>query len=205
MNKPNAYDETQAGGEFTPVELGGHKLVIKQVNETKSKNGKDMIVVLFDFAEDDKQPGYFMEQFQNDIRPDKKWPNQATQYILTEDAEGKCNRSFKTFTTCVEHSNAGFSVQWGDKFCQCFKGKKIGGVFGEQMDYYREQNKELKKRVLRWFVSLDKVADAAVPDMSETKAYKEYKQGGGMPNYGTPDSDGFMNIPDGIDEELPFN
>ena len=204
MNKPNAYDETQAGGEFTPVELAGHRMVIKQVNETKSKTGKDMIVVLFDFAEDDKQPGYFMEQFQNDIRPDKKWPNQATQYILTEDADGKCTRNFKTFTTCVEHSNAGFSVQWGDKFCQCFKGKKIGGVFGEQMDYYNGEEK--KKRVLRWFVSLDKVADAAVPDMSETKAYKEYKQGGGMPNYGTPGDDGFMNIPDNIDDsELPFN
>ena len=164
MNKPNAYDETQAGGGYTPVELGGHKMVIKQVNETKSKTGKDMIVVLFDFAEDDKQPGYFMEQFQNDIRPDKKWPNQATQYILTEDADGKCTRNFKTFTTCVEHSNAGFSVQWGDKFCQCFKGKKIGGVFGEQMDYYNGEEK--KKRVLRWFVSLDKVADAALPHMS---------------------------------------
>ena len=185
------------------MELGGHKLVIKQVNETKSKTGKDMIVVLFDFAEDDKQPGYFMEQFQNDIRPDKKWPNQATQYILTEDAEGKCTRNFKTFTTCAEHSNAGFSVQWGDKFCQCFKGKKIGGVFGEQMDYYNGEEK--KKRVLRWFVSLDKVADAAVPDMSETKAYKEYKQGGGMPSGGSFD-DGFMNIPDNIDDsELPFN
>lgn len=202
MQKPNNYDETQAGGEFTPVELGGHKLVIKQVNETKSKTGKDMIVVLFDFAEDDKQPGYFMEQFQNDIRPDKKWPNQATQYILTEDNEGKCNRSFKTFTTCVEHSNAGFSVQWGDKFCQCFKGKKIGGVFGEQMDYYNGEEK--KKRVLRWFCSLDNVADASIPDMSETKAYKEYKQDGGMPNYGTPGGD-FMQIPDGLDEELPFN
>ena len=204
MNKPNAYDETQAGGEFTPVELGGHKLVIKQVNETKSKTGKDMIVVLFDFAEDDKQPGHFMEQFQNDIRPDKKWPNQATQYMLTEDAEGKCTRNFKTFTTCAEHSNAGFSVQWGDKFCQCFKGKKIGGVFGEQMDYYNGEEK--KKRVLRWFVSLDKVADATIPDMSETKSYKEYKQGVGMPNYGTPGDDGFMNIPDNIDDsELPFN
>ena len=203
MQKPNNYDETQAGGEFTPVELAGHRMVIKQVNETKSKTDKDMIVVLFDFAEDDKQPGYFMEQFQNDIRPDKKWPNQATQYILTEDSEGKCTRNFKTFTTCVEHSNAGFQVQWGDKFCQCFKGKKIGGVFGEQMDYYNGEEK--KKRVLRWFVSLDKVADAAVPDMSETKAYKEYKQGGGMPNYGTPGSDGFINIPDGLDDELPFN
>lgn len=41
--------------------------------------------------------------------------------------------------------------------------------------------------------------------MSETKAYKEYKPGGGMPNYGTPGDDEFMNIPDGIDEELPFN
>ena len=204
MNKPNAYDETQAGGEFIPVELGGHKMVIKSVTEMKSRTNKDMIKVEFDFAEDDKQPGYFSEQFANDIRPDKKWPNQATQYMLTEDAEGKCTRNFKTFTTCAEHSNAGFSVQWGDKFCQCFKGKKIGGVFGEQMDYYNGEEK--KKRVLRWFVSLDKVADATIPDMSETKAYKEYKQGVGMPNYGTPGDDGFMNIPDNIDDsELPFN
>ena len=97
MNKPNNYDNTQAAGEFTPVELGGHKLIIKQVTETTSKTGKPMIVVLFDFAPDDKQPGYFMEQFKNDIRPDKKWPNQATNYILTEDNDGNCNRSFKTF------------------------------------------------------------------------------------------------------------
>ena len=202
VSKPTDYDKTPASSGYEPPELGGHKLVIKQVSEKQSKTGKQMIVVLFDFAEDDKQPGYFSEQFANDIRPDKKWPNQATQYILTEDNEGKCNRSFKTFTTCVEHSNAGFSVQWGDKFFQCFKGKKIGGVFGEQMDYYNGDEK--KKRVLRWFVSLDKVADATVPDMSETKEYKEYKQGGGMPSYGTPGGD-FMQIPDGLENELPFN
>lgn len=198
MNKPNNYEETQAGGDFTFVELGGHKLVIKQVSETKSKTEKDMIVVLFDFADDDKQPHYFMDQFNNDIRPDKKWPNQATQYILTEDADGKCSRSFKTFTTCVEHSNAGFTTQFGDKFGEQFKNKKIGGVFGEQMDFYNGEEK--KKRVLRWFTSSDKVADATIPDMSETKAFKENKN-----NRSTTSSDGFMNIPDGIDEELPFN
>ena len=204
VSKPTNYDNTPASSGYEPPELGGHKLVIKQVSEKQSKTGKPMIVVLFDFADDDKQPGYFSEQFANDIRPDKKWPNQATQYILTEDADGKCTRNFKTFTTCVEHSNVGFQVQWGDKFCQCFKGKKIGGVFGEQMDYYNGEEK--KKHVLRWFISLDKVADAAVPNMSETKAYKEYKQGGGMSNYGTPVDDGFMNIPDNIDDsELPFN
>lgn len=201
MNKPNNYDNTQAAGEFTPVELGGHKLIIKQVTETTSKTGKPMIVVLFDFAPDDKQPGYFMEQFKNDIRPDKKWPNQATNYILTEDSDGNCNRSFKTFMTCVEHSNKGFETKWGDNFGQQFKNKLIGGVFGPQMDFYN--NKEIQKRVLRWFISVDRIADATVPEMSETQAYKNHKKG--YPAGATPSGDGFMNVPDGVDEELPFD
>ena len=195
MQKPNNYDETQAGGDFTPVELGGHKLIIKQVNETKSKSGKDMIVVLFDFATDDVQPGYFTEQFKNDIRPDKKWPNQATQYILTEDNEGKTSRSFKTFCTCVEHSNTGFTTQWGDNWGAQFKNKKIGGVFGIVEEEYNGERK--KKRKLRWFTAYDKAKDAGVP---------EDKLLGNAPAQSAPmSSDGFMNIPDGIDEELPFN
>lgn len=201
MKKPNNYENTQVQGDFTPVELGGHRLIIKQVNETTSKKGKPMIVVLFDFAPDDIQPGYFTKQFRDDIRPDKKWPNQATQYILTEDENGDCSRSFKTFITCVEHSNSGFTTQWGDTFEKQFKNKKIGGVFGPQMDYY--DGKEKEKRVLRWFISMDKVTDAKIPEMSETQAYKNHINGYAQGS--TPAGDGFMNIPDGIDEELPFN
>ena len=69
------------------------------------------------------------------------------------------------------------------------------------MDYYN--GKEREKRVLRWFVSIDKAADANVPDMSETQAYKNYKNG--YPSGSMPSNDGFMNIPEGVDEELPFN
>lgn len=203
MKKPNNYENTKAQGEFTPVELGGHKLVIKQVSEKKSKNNKDMIVVLFDFASDDSQPGYFSQQFADDIRPEKKWPNQATQYILAEDEEGNTSRSFKTFCTCVENSNSGFECWKKDETFnfQGIKGKKIGGVFGEQLDYYN--GKVLHKRVLRWFTSMDKLADAQIPDISETQAYKNSVNG--YPAAATPGTDGFMNIPDGIDEELPFN
>lgn len=196
MQKPNGYDKTQARGEFVPVELGGHKLVIKQVEEMQSKNGKPMVKISFDFAPDDKQPGYFAEQFRNDIHPDKKWPAQATQYVLTEDENGKCSRSFKTFTTCAEHSNAGFTTQWGDNFCQQFKNKKIGGVFGIVEEEYNGERK--KKRKLRWFISLDKVSEAEIP---------EEKLLSGSAN-AAPSSvgDGFMNIPDGVDDEgLPFN
>lgn len=201
MQKPRNYEETQAQGEFTPVELGGHQMVIKQVTETKSKTGKDMIVVLFDFDQSDKQPEYFMKQFRDDIRPEKKWPNQATQYILVHDEDGKCSRSFKTFTTCVKHSNPGFEESWGDNWGAQFKNKKIGGVFGPQMDYYN--GREMEKRVLRWFVSYDKAADAQIPNLSETQAYKNRVSG--YPQGYVPAGDGFMNIPDGIDEELPFN
>lgn len=201
MQKPRNYEETQAQGEFTPVELGGHQMVIKQVTETKSKTGKDMIVVLFDFDQSDKQPEYFMKQFRDDIRPEKKWPNQATQYILVYDEDGKCSRSFKTFTTCVKHSNPGFEESWGDNWGAQFKNKKIGGVFGLQMDYYN--GREMEKRVLRWFVSYDKAADAQIPNLSETQAYKNRVSG--YPQGSVPAGDGFMNIPDGVDEELPFN
>ncbi len=201
MKKPNNYENVQAQGEFTPVELGGHSLIIKEVVEMKSKSNKNMIKISFDFAKDDKQPGYFEKVFKDDIRPDKKWSNQATQYILTEDENGDCSRSFKTFISCVEHSNKGFETQWGDLFEKQFKNKRIGGVFGLQMDYY--DGREREKRVLRWFVSIDKVADANIPDMSETRAYKNHIAG--YHPASTPAGDGFMNIPDGIDEELPFN
>lgn len=203
MKKPNNYEETKAQGDFTPVELGGHKMIVKQVSEKQNKNGKPMIVVLFDFAQDDVQPGYFGQQFADDIRPDKKWPNQATQYINVLDNDGNTSRAFKTFCTCVENSNTGFSCWKQDETFnfQGVKNKKIGGVFGPQMDYYN--GRELEKRVLRWFVSLEKVADAKIPEMSETQAYKNHIQGYAPGS--TPAGNGFMNIPDGIDEELPFN
>lgn len=101
MKKPNNYENTQVQGEFTPVELGGHKLVIKKVEERMSKTNRPMIVVYFDFAPGDKQAGYFEEVFANDIRPEKKWPNQGTNYILTEDNDGNCSRSFKTFLSSM--------------------------------------------------------------------------------------------------------
>ena len=120
MQKPSNYDETKVGGDFTPVELGGHHAVIKEVKEQKSSTGKDMIVVAIDFAANDKQAGYFMDSFENDIRPDKKWPFQAVQYIVVEGEDGKTTRNFKSFITSFEKSNNCEAV-WGESFCKQFK------------------------------------------------------------------------------------
>ena len=91
MHKPNNYDNTQAAGDFVPLELGGHIMVIKKVEETTSKTGKDMLKISLDTAPEDKQPGYYAEQFRKDIRPEKKWG--CIVYQLVYDNEGNTNRS----------------------------------------------------------------------------------------------------------------
>jgi hypothetical protein len=191
MQKPQGYDEVQVGGDFTPIELGGHHLIIKGVKEQESKSGKQMIVVAFDFAKNDRQPNYFSDLFDKDIRPDKKWPNNGTNYIMAMDYQdsNKTSKSFKSFVTAFERSNNVTAI-WGEKFCDQFKGRKIGGVFGVVEEEY---NGEIKKRhKLRWFCDDSKVDSASIP---EEKLLNNSSS--------TPSSD-FMAVKEDAGEEIPF-
>lgn len=77
-----------------------------------------------------------------------------------------------------------------------FVGKKIGGVFGLVENEYN--GKITKRRELRWFVSRDKVKDAAIPE-------EKLLPTRGKPNPAAADmGNGFMTIPEGIEEEMPF-
>lgn len=194
MQKPAAYDETKVGGDFTPIELGGHHLVIKAVEETKSSTGKPMLKVSFDMAKNDRQAGYMATEYKNDIRPDKKWPHAGTQYILTEDSNGNCSRSFKSFITSFEKSN-NCSAIWGDKFATQFKNKPIGGVFGEVENEYN--GKVTMRHELRWFCEDSKADAAAVPA-------PKMLDGNKMLTTSTASKDMDVNVPEDVDEESPF-
>jgi hypothetical protein len=201
MQKPSGYDEAQAGGEFTPVDLGGHYAIIKQVSERQSSTGKDMIVVLYDFTSPDKQEGFFSKQFNNDDRPEKKWPFAGTKYIMVNDYNDptKTSRAFKTFCTCVEKSN-NYQIAWGgNAWSQQFKNKFVGVVFGEEESEY--DGKIRMRRVPKWFCTTDKVKDQSIPA-------PKYLNGVGpaqaQQNTSTESADPFLNIPEGIDEEIPF-
>lgn len=161
MIKPNNYENVSTG-DFTPVTPGGHHLIIKQVKEAKSKSGKDMLVVAVDMAPNDSQPKYFSKLFEEDTRPDKKWPHAGTIYVVSTDANGQCSRNFKTFITSFEKSN-GVQTTWGDgaAFTNQFAGKKIGGVYGRIEEEY---NGERKLRCLhRWFCEDSKVDSTKAP------------------------------------------
>ena len=202
MQKPNGYDEAQASGEFIPVELGGHYAIIKQVSETQSKSGRDMIVVLYDFVKPDKQAGYFSNQFNSDDREQKKWPFAGTKYIMVQDYNdpSKTSRQFKTFCTCVEKSN-NYTIAWGgNAWAQQFKSKFIGVVFGEEESEY--DGKISMRRVPNWFCKTDAVKDATIPQPKYINGVSPAVQTSQAATAETADA--FLSIPDGMDEEIPF-
>lgn len=195
MNKPRNYDNTSVG--FTPVNLGGHKAVIKSVVEKQNKNGGEMIVVYIDFAADDEQPHYFSDLYRDDTRKEKKWSNNGTQYINVYDSEGNTTKSFKAFTTAFEDSN-GTEVKWvnGDAWAQQFKGKAIGVVYGEEENYYNDELRTVRK--IRRFCDVNKAMDAEIPQK------RLYKGDMGTSTTFMPNPAGgtdFMDIDDG---DTPF-
>jgi hypothetical protein len=79
-------------------------------------------------------------------------------------------------------------TEWGDKFCEQFKNKKVGGVFGIVEEEY---NGEVKKRnKLRWFCDDNRADSATIPQPKLLN---------------TSSNSGLdLNIPAGTDEEIPF-
>ncbi len=201
MIKPENYDKTPVSGEYEAPLKGGHHMIIKQVNEMTNKSGNPMIVVLLDFAQNDRQPGLFMREFKNDIRPEKKWSMAGTMYINVTDLDGNTSRRYKTFCSCFEKSND-TQIKWVEDpltWCAQFKNKKIGGAYGVVHEVYNGEEKIRTK--LRWFVSDQKVDPDNIPNEKFLSPEEEKLLGG--KNAGDT---GFMNIPDGVEDEgLPFN
>lgn len=131
MNKPNDWDNVSAYGEFKPLPAGGYVCKVCKVEETVSKGGKEMLVILLDICEGEFA-GYFTEQYKTDTRQDKKWG--CVYYQLTKDYQdsSKTSRGFKTFVTSVKESNRGFTEVWGDKFAESFAGKLVGCIFRKE-------------------------------------------------------------------------
>ena len=186
FNKPQGYDEVQAVGEFTPIELGGHKLIIKALEECKAINGNTYLKVSFDTASDDKQPNYYADAWKNDTRDQKKWGGVAM--VFPTDMNGKTSKTFKQFCTSIERSNNS-QIQWGAGFEASIVGKVIGGVFGEE-EYFAQTGEVKVARKLFWWRSVDSIADVTIPNKREVEKV---------------DSNGFMEIPEGIEDELPFD
>lgn len=206
LKKPNIYDEIEIKEfSYTPLELGAHKGIIKKVEEyTSDFSGNTSLKVYVDTASDDKQPNYFMEQFKNDTRPDKKYPNSAIKYVSLREDE-TCVRMLKSFLTCIEKSNSNFKFDWNKEVDQ-LNNKKIGLVFGLE-EYEKQDGSVGTTTKLVQFRSLDKLSEITIPKVKKLDgSYVEYEkyQPTTNNNINSNLESLFANSPEISDEEMPF-
>lgn len=178
LKKPEIYDTVEVKEfDFTPIELGGHRGIIKIAEEYTSQiSYKTSLKVTVDTDKNDKQPSYFTEQFKNDTRADKKYSNSAIKYVSLKDDEN-CVRMLKGLITAVENSNPGFKYDWNKDVSQ-LNGKKIGLIFG--LEEYNANDGIIKTTAkLTQFRSVDKVDEAKIPKVKLIDGtyvdYEEYK------------------------------
>ena len=161
--KPSNYDEIQVNQEFERLELGGHKGIIKSVEEyTSTISGNTSLKVEVDTATDDKQPNYFQKQYDENTNADKRWSNSGTKYVSLKQ-DDNCIKMLKAFITSVENSNPNFTYDWNKEVDQ-LKGKKVGLVFGLE-EYENDKGETKTATKLTQFRSIDKVDNAKIPNV----------------------------------------
>lgn len=177
LKKPSNYDEVQVNQDFERLELGGHKGIIKKVEEYTSPVSKNTsLKVEVDTASDDSQPNYYQKQYDENTNANKKWSTGGTKYVSLKEDEN-CVKMLKAFIKAVENSNNGFVYDW-DKDVDQLNGKKVGLVFG--LEEYEDNEGKIKTATkLNQFRSIDKVSDVKIPKVKKINGefvdYEDYK------------------------------
>lgn len=161
LKKPSNYDDVQVNQGFERLELGGHKGIIKNIEEyTSTISGKTSLKVEADTDKDDKQPNYYQKQYDENTNSDKKWSPAGTKYVPLGSEENQV-KMLKSFITAIENSNNGFVYNW-DKDIDQLKGKKVGLVAG--LEEYKDQEENIKTATkIVQFRSLDKIDGLSIP------------------------------------------
>lgn len=186
------YDKTKRRKSFEALPKGAYVIQIKDAKEEPNKSGNGShLTVCFDIAEGEYK-GYFQTMMENSTSEDKKWPYDA-RYYITVPADG-CQTyvwdNWNTFFADLEDSNNGF-VFGGDP--KQLKGKLIGGKFHiEQTEY---NGKIYDHTRLKWTCVADDVRNGKAGKLPNDKLIESAPK---------TDANGFMDIPEGTEEEVPW-
>lgn len=197
IKKFNDYEQTKSYGSFEQLPKGGYVLQIKGV-ETRTNQKGEYLFISADIYEGDYIQ-FFTREYKNQQSEDKKWHCNYLLNIPTDDGseqDGWTKRRFKTFTEALEDSNAGYHFDWDE---QKFKGKLIGGLFNER-EY--ETNDGQIRRATNWggVTSVESIRSGNYTLPKDRTIQRSYT----APVPSIPASDDFMQLPDGLESELPF-
>lgn len=191
----NGYDDAKKKAQYPGSTKLPAGVYVCKILGTKLEG--NMLKVQFDVAEGEYKD-FFQNQYKNSKDEDKKYKGMTTLWLPKDDGseqDAKTKTNFARWTTSIEESNKGYVWDWDETK---WKGKLVGICYGEVGKLI--DGKSVKFNEARWPVSVESVRSgkAKVP---EFYAYKGYSD---KPTTTTPASTDFVNVPAGIEEEIPF-
>lgn len=185
------YETTQAYGDYEQLPKGGYVIKILGAEICESDWGQ-YIKLGCDIAEGD-YAGFYANEYKNQQSEDKKWHCNYLLNIPTDDGsekDGWAKRKFKTVVEAIEDSNDNYHFDWDE---QKFKGKIVGGLFNERE--FENSNGDIRRTTnLAQICTVEKIRSGKFKLPDDKLLQGSTKK----------DPDGFMQIPEGSDEELPF-
>lgn len=161
-------------------------------------SGDKYLNIAFDIAEG-KYMGFYQYQFEHNTNEDKKWPFDGT-FTLDVPADGRPDYVFQnwnTFFADLEDSNNGFVFD-GD--LKKLKGKLIGGKFHIKQSQ-SDDGTIWDHTKMRYSCVAEDVRQGKIKHLPKDKLIQNAPA---APAPAAKGLDGFLSIPDGMEEELPF-
>ena len=203
IRKPEGYDAAQAftGESYPALPAGLYICEIKQVNLTESPSQHlPQVAVLFDIAEGD-QKGYYSTRYQSERASNQhaKWKG-----VYRQGMTGSSLPFFKGLITSIERSTPGFFFPFDrENNEKTLVGKRFGAVMGRRQFETQSGNKAFVTEI-KQVRSIEGLKTATVPEDELLDTATGSTIATAVQADPIKDPDGFMHIPDGIQEELPF-
>lgn len=194
MKALNGYKEAKTYSERKALPLGSYAAKILGVKyEAATKEGNsDMIKLRFDLT-DGEFKGFYQQDYDNNTSDDKKWRGTITLWVPKDDGserDGWTLRAFKTAMTNIEASNPGYVWDWDEN-------KLVGKVCGIN---YHEKEWEMNGKTGMAVVPHSVIA---LDQVGKVKPGKAKYLNGSAPKTSAGNDD-FVNVPEGVSDEIPF-
>ena len=190
FNRDNAYKD------FDRIPKGGYVLKIMAVKYEEGQNGNsDKLRLQVDVAEGEYKD-YYKKSYEADTRENKKWSGVVEIWCPKNDGSEKDGWTKKTFDTCfaaIEDSNPGFRFDGVHE--NTLVGKVVGGVIYRE-DYEKDGQVKTVHKFDKRLITVDAARKGTYREPKDKILNKSAEI--------KTDSDGFVNIPTGVSDELPF-
>ena len=192
MRQLNGYANASVMTDTEKLPAGGYVLKIMGVKYENGEAGKnDTLIISFDITEGDFKD-FYAKQYRANTNDDKKWKGNYRLRVPFDDGstqDAKTQNIFKTAISCIEESNNGYHWDWDETK---LKGKTVGGLFREKEYDYNGRHGFFTECMCFKSASLIREGKFTVPEPRLLPA-------------APTTSEGFMSVPVGNDDLLPFS